>query len=185
MKNVFEFAICAIAVLVLLSPAIGLADTVPAGVDPEQIANIVEQVAKSIGHLDSPHDAERLALMIPILGILGIFFAPMVVVIVVVRLAYRYRENKEQRNHETIRQMIEKGMEIPPNISFGDAPETTASPLSRGLKLVGIGLGLGVFFAVMGMGGLIGIGAIPLFIGLAYVLIWFLEKNKTGTGKAG
>ena len=35
-------------------------------------------------------------------------------------------------------------------------------------------------FYMMGMGDIAGLGAIPLFIGLAYVLIWHLEKKKAG-----
>jgi hypothetical protein len=157
-----------------------------AKVDPgAEIAKAVEGVVKAMDDIDPPDDdTAAMALMIPILGILGVFFAPMVVVIVIVWLAYRHRQSKEQRNHETIRQMIEKGIEIPPNISFGEAPETS-SPLNRGLKFMGIGVGLSIFFLVMGLTNLAGIGAIPLFIGLAYVLIWHLEKNKTETGKPG
>lgn len=191
MKRIPQIAICIAVLLAMLGwvdmMSTAFAETAPVevSVDPsEEIAKAVEEVVKSMDHIDEPDGAAAMALMIPILGILGVFFAPMVVVIVIVWLSYRHRQSKEQRNHETIRQMIEKGMEIPPNISFGEAPET-GSPLSRGLKFMGIGAGLSVFFLVMGMGNLAGIGAIPLFIGLAYVLIWHLEKNKTETGKQG
>jgi hypothetical protein len=70
---------------------------------------------------------------------------------------------------------------IPENFSFDEAaPRQPVSYLGRGLKLIGIGLGLIVFFIVLGWTSWAGIGAIPLFIGLAYVLIWHLEKKNAG-----
>ncbi|HEX5055396.1 MAG TPA: DUF6249 domain-containing protein [Gammaproteobacteria bacterium] len=188
------------AVLQLSFISIALADTppapavpaAPASVDPgaqiEQAfteANPGEEIGKAIGDAMKSMDHQELAgqaLLIPILGIIGALITPMVAVIIGIWLIYLYREHKERRNHETIRLMIEKGVEIPPNFSFGEAPET-GSPLNRGLKLIGIGIGLVIFFVAMGMGGIAGVGAIPLFIGLAYLLIWHLEKGKTA--KAG
>jgi hypothetical protein len=147
--------------------------------DPgEEIGKAIGDAMKSMNHQDFAGQA----LLIPILGIIGALITPMVAVIIAIWLIYLYREHKEKRNHETIRLMIEKGIEIPPNFSFGEAPET-ASPLNRGLKLIGIGIGLVIFFLAMDMSGIAGVGAIPLFIGLAYLLIWHLEKDKTG--KAG
>jgi hypothetical protein len=186
MRNIPEILICMLVVVAMLGPATGFADSlevatpaVTQAVDPgAEIAKAIEEVAKSMDHIDAPDDTTAMALMIPILGILGVFFAPMLVVIVIVWLAYRHRNQKEQRNHETIRQMIEKGMEIPPNISFGEAPAEGAPLLRRGLTLVGVGLGLVCFFFMMGLGGIAGVGAIPLFIGLAYLLIWHLEKKQ-------
>ncbi len=193
MKRIREIATYIVAVLVLLGPGSGLdavagasAETgsIQVTVDPgaeidqafaqEQIGKVIE---KSMENMDFNPAA---ALLIPILGIIGGLIVPLLMVPFVVWLVFRYRNQKEQRNHETLRQMIEKGMEIPPNISFGEAAET-GSPLNRGLKYMGLGAGLIVFFLTMDMADIAGVGAIPLFIGLAYLLIWHLEKKKTGT----
>jgi hypothetical protein len=139
----------------------------------EQIGKAIE---KSMENMDFNPGA---ALLIPILGIVGGLIVPIMVVPLVIWLVFRYRNQKEQRNHETLRRMIEKGMEIPPNLSFGDTAQETGSPLNKGLKYAGLGVGLIVFFLVMDLADIAGVGAIPLFIGLAYVLIWHLEKNKT------
>lgn len=194
MKNIPMITVCILVGLAMLAPLTSLAETPdPAAIeaaaaeiekafaqtDPgEEIGKAIGDAMKSMDH----QDLAGQALLIPILGIIGALITPMVAVIIAIWLIYLYREHKEKRNHETIRLMIEKGIEIPPNFSFGEAPEA-GSPLNRGLKLIGIGIGLIIFFLAMDMSGIAGVGAIPLFIGLAYLLIWHLEKGKAG--KAG
>jgi hypothetical protein len=138
-----------------------------------------EEIGKAIEEAMGSDDLAHQALLIPILGIIGTIIMPVLLVPLIVWLVVRHRNQKEQRNHETLRRMIEKGMEIPPNFSFGEAVENKGSPLNRGLKYMGLGAGLIVFFLMMGMSGIAGVGAIPLFIGLSYLLIWHLEKKKT------
>jgi purine-cytosine permease-like protein len=135
------------------------------------------EISKAIEEAMESGDLAHQALLIPILVIIGTIIFPVLLVPLVVWLVLRHRNQKEQRNHETLRRMIEKGMEIPPNLSFGNVEETV-SPLNKGLKYMGLGAGLIVFFLMMEMGGIAGVGAIPLFIGLAYLLIWHLEKKK-------
>lgn len=194
MKSIPMITVCILVGIAMLAPLTGLADTPdPAAIEAQAEAAAAEiekafaqtdpgeEIGKAIGDAMKSMDHQDLAgqaLLIPILGIIGALITPMLAVIIGIWLIYLYREHKEKRNHETIRLMIEKGIEIPPNFSFGEAPET-GSPLNRGLKLIGIGIGLIIFFLAMDMGGIAGVGAIPLFIGLAYLLIWHLEKGKT------
>jgi hypothetical protein len=190
MKRIPVIAVCVAVLLGLLgwvdtiaTASVGTA-AVEVTVDPgakidEALAQ--EQIGKAIEKsMENMDFNPGMALLIPILGIIGGLIAPIMLVPLVVWLVFRYRNQKEQRNHETLRRMIEKGMEIPPNISFGDTRQETGSPLNTGLKYAGLGLGLIVFFLVMDLSNIAGVGAIPLFIGLAYVLIWHLEKKKTG-----
>lgn len=206
--KIAEISVILITLVVLLAPLTSFAEDSGTGVtatgqvpqvpqvpvDPEAViekafaeANPGEEIGKAIGDAMGSIDngPAMAALLIPIMGIFGALIAPMLLIGIIVWLGIRYREHKEQRNHETIRLMIEKGVPIPPDLSFGESTQEKGSPLNRGLKLMGIGAGLIVFFLVMGMGGLSGIGAIPLFIGLAYLLISRLEKNKPETGNAG
>lgn len=175
-----EMAVILITVVVMLAPLTGFADTpdtaIAAQATVESNKQTGDEIGKAIGDAMGSMDMGH-AILVPILGIFGGLIMPLLMVIVIVFLIYRHRERKEQRNHETIRLMIEKGIEIPPNLSFGDTAETV-SPLNRGLKFLGIGVGLVVFFLVMGMTEVAGVGAIPMFIGLAYLLIWHLEKKQ-------
>jgi hypothetical protein len=194
-----ETAIILITVLAMLGPVFGLdtiasasAQTVSTETAPAQTVvdpaaeiekafasgNPGEEIGKAIG--DAMSNA-GVALMVPIMGIIGVFFVPAAVVILSIWFVFHYLNKKQQMKHETIRQMVEKGVPIPENFPWDDTqPRQPASTLGRGLKLVGIGLGLIVFFIVFGWTNFAGIGAIPLFIGLAYLLVWHLEKKKTG-----
>jgi hypothetical protein len=191
MKSIHKIAAAAMTILVLLlAPAIGFSADSGMVTDVTQTSSMEpvdpgEEIGKAIGDALGSMDMGH-AILVPIMGIVGALIMPMLMIIIVCFLAFRHRERKQQRNHETIRLMIEKGVQIPPNLSFGEAPET-GSPLKRGLKFIGIGAGLIVFFIVLGSTELAGIGAIPLFIGLAYLLSWRLEKGQTGSepGKAG
>jgi hypothetical protein len=181
-----KMAVILLTVTALLAPLTGLAaDTPPDGaaIAAQAIEQASQEIEKTFAHHNSGEEIGQ-ALLIPILGIIGVFFAPMLAIIIIAVLAFRHRDRKQQRNHETIRQMIEKGMQIPPNISFGETSES-ALPLNKGLKYMGVGAGLIVFFIVMGMKGLAGIGAIPLFVGLAYLATWYFEKKQTVTGSVG
>jgi hypothetical protein len=152
-----------------------------AQLEPGAEAKALEEVVKSsMENLEQTGPSPMGIALISVMGIIGVFIAPVLMVIIIVWLGYLQRNQRERRNHETIRQMIEKGMEIPPNISFGDQtqPLEGAPILRRGLILIGVGLGLGCFFFTIGAEDIAGVGAIPLFIGLAYVLIWQLEKKK-------
>jgi hypothetical protein len=114
---------------------------------------------------------------VAIMGIIGVFIAPVVLVIIIAWLWYRHSDRTQKIKHETLRLMIEKGVEIPAQFSFMDSPPTPASSLRRGLILTALGLGIACFFLIVRAPEAVGLGAIPFFIGLAYLLIWRLEKN--------
>jgi small-conductance mechanosensitive channel len=164
--KIAEMTVILITAVALLAPVMGLAQ----GVDPGH--EIGRAVAQAIN--EPPMNITAISIM----GILGVFVAPAILAITIVALAYWHRDRKEQRNHETIRQMIEKGMEIPEHLSFGERPMEGSVLLRRGLTMIGTGVGLIIFFFLMGMADIAGVGAIPLFIGLAYLLVRRLEKKK-------
>lgn len=122
-----------------------------------------------------------LALMIPILSVTMPFL--LVGVIVVIVTYFRFRRRREVQ--ETIRIAIEKGQELPTEFL-----ETISSPkdrpkkdqdLRRGVVLVAVGLGIGAFGFLVGeadaVGPLMGIGSIPLLIGLALTALWILRTR--------
>lgn len=113
-----------------------------------------------------------IALMIPIVAIVG---------------AYMTRSRREQLLHETLRQLSERGQPIPPELLSGELCETPKqaswgagrSPLSDGLVSIAVGLGLMVMFWAMQPGAwLWAIGCIPLFVGIAKLLVWRFEAKQ-------
>jgi hypothetical protein len=98
------------------------------------------------------------------------------VVIVAVVLIYRYRKNVML--HRTLAAMIDKGVSIPPELLQPERPDRAPkSDLRRGLTLMGVGAGLIVFFAFSARNA-IGIGFIPLLMGVGYLIAWKLEQKK-------
>jgi hypothetical protein len=97
---------------------------------------------------------------------------------------------KVQRNreiHETIRQIMARGQEVPPPLLEVLHAERPAEPRSSswtpianlrgGLINVGVGAGLIVFlYAMRPDGWLWAVGAIPLCLGLALLLAWRIER---------
>ena len=85
--------------------------------------------------------------------------------------------------HRTLATMIEKGVPIPPELLQPTEPaKPKRSNLHRGLVACGAGIGLVLFLAVYretsSEQGLWAVGFIPLFIGIAYLIVWKLEQGK-------
>jgi hypothetical protein len=104
----------------------------------------------------------------------------MPVAILVVIFHFRYRRNKMM--HETLRVMIEKGVPVTPELIASlttkekGRHETENSQtryyLLPGLILTGIGIGV---VSLAGKPGLI-----VLFIGVAFLIVWSVEKKNKG-----
>lgn len=122
-----------------------------------------------------------LALMIPIFSVTMPFLLAGGIVGFVTY--FRFRRRREVQ--ETIRIAIEKGQELPTEFL-----ETISSPkqepkkdqdLRRGVVLTAVGLGIGAFGFLVGeddaVGPLMGIGSIPLLIGLALTALWILRTR--------
>lgn len=113
-------------------------------------------------------------LAVAMLAIIFIFGSPIMIVAAVLYWAYRRR----RLTHETINQYLASGKEIPPQVM--EAMLSDRKPknsLQKGLALSGTGLGIFLCFLLIGSTAAASFGLIPLFIGLAQLLIWKLEKN--------
>ncbi len=96
---------------------------------------------------------------------------------VCVWLGVSSRLKRNQMLHETIRQMIEKGQPIPPELLQPTDQCRPRSDLRRGLIFVATGIGLGVWFLVQ-HNGVWPVALIPLLIGVAFLITCKLESNK-------
>ncbi len=138
--------------------------------------------------------------IVPILGIL------MIIAIVIGPLWIRsyFAARERSQLHETLRVAYEKGQPVPPELiekltaatprqgggssSFSSGPD---ADLRRAIILIAVGLGLaglgaGLFWGFMYVnpipagiigGSTAGAGAIPGFIGLAYLVLWMAKRS--------
>jgi hypothetical protein len=102
-----------------------------------------------------------------------------------VLLAQVFATRRERMRQETLRAIVEKGIEIPPDlVARRGGP---ACDLRRGLVLVGAGVGLSVLFAVAQLdrqlgSGLWTIGLIPMLMGAGFLAVWRIE-TRGGTSR--
>jgi hypothetical protein len=111
---------------------------------------------------------------VPVVAIGGFFLT--VILLVIVPLFLYFRRNRLL--HETLRTMVEKGMEIPPALLA--PPVKPRNDLRFGIIGVSSGIGISLFFlALTGIGdkNLWAIGLIPLAIGIGYIVVWKLENR--------
>ncbi len=108
-----------------------------------------------------------------IIGIICVFGLPVLIVGLV--LFFRYRDN--QNLYQIVNNMVDKGMEIPSHLLQIQRKKAPRSDLHKGLILISLGLGIACFLKIQGGDGW-SLGIIPLFIGIAYLIIWKLESGK-------
>jgi hypothetical protein len=103
----------------------------------------------------------------------GMFIAT--VIIVFLPLFFRWR--REQVLHQTLRAMVEKGVEIP--LELITPQRSKANDLRRGVILVGLGVGLSLFLALLPEvpPGVWAAGLIPALMGAGYLIVWRLQPE--------
>ena len=119
-------------------------------------------------------------LLIPLMALL--------IPIVAIAIGGWARVRRHRELHETIRQISSLGQPVPPEllaqVTRGDrAPNragwTRGANLRGGLINIGVGAGLIVFFLAMRPNGwLWAVGAIPLCLGIALSLAWWMERDR-------
>ena len=88
------------------------------------------------------------------------------------------RDRKARRLHETVRLMVEKGVEIPQGL-LAPVARHKPSDLRRGIVLCTTGLGLTVFLAVLpDLEGAWGAGVTLLLVGAGHLLLWRLQQGR-------
>jgi hypothetical protein len=110
---------------------------------------------------------------------LVVMMAPVLIILIMLR--YRYRQT--QARYQTLLQLADKGVELPPQLLV--EPHVVYSERRRALVLIGGGLGLmAMFLALPGqldngqrIGSLWGLGLLPLMIGLGYLASWWLNRH--------
>jgi hypothetical protein len=105
--------------------------------------------------------------------------APVTIVFIVLRYSYR----RTQARYNTLMQLADKGVELPPQLLL--EPQVAFCERRRALVLIGGGLGLMAMFLALpgqldsglGINRLWGIGLLPLMTGLGYLTSWWLNRR--------
>lgn len=131
----------------------------------------------NIGGLDHLGDA---ASAVPIIGeLIGMvaviltFLVPVAIVVLVLR----HRGRRQRETHELVMKLADKGQPIPPEL-FLEPAARPKSDLRRGIKLIAVGLAIMGFFFFQDDHGGMGIGFIPVAIGIGYLLAAHFDKDK-------
>lgn len=111
--------------------------------------------------------------LLPLLAVLMVFGMPIVIVLAVLR----YRAQRQKSINDMVLKLADKGQPIPPEL-FLEPGRKRKSDVSSGLSLVGAGLGLMGFFWFAGAESAIGIGFIPLMIGVGQLIAWKIEQGR-------
>lgn len=177
-------------------PAIAPAASPSPRLEDDLERRIEEKVKKglhiSIGNHDRDRDPDRdhtrprksddedlgALMAIPIVGIIfsAIFGTPVMIVAAIMFFSYL----KSRSLHRTVRNMVEKGQEVPAALFVTPPVIRARSDMRRGVVLIMVGIGLMVFFGAVNDwdGGSWALGVIPFLIGAGYLLVWKLEGNK-------
>jgi hypothetical protein len=104
------------------------------------------------------------------------FFACVTAVTVAVIVGYLLRG---AQRHQTLRAMVEKGMQIPPQLLSERARVPSArADQRRGIFLMCAGLGLGLFLLVAdGIQGAL-LGLIPISVGVGYLVVASMQQKE-------
>jgi hypothetical protein len=149
-------------------------DNVPVSIGPNGI-HVGGPSPVDINMPNMGNSAKLFGIVLPIV-IVGIVFSFFAFVIG----TFLYLRHRRQRLlHETLRSMIEKGVSIPPELlAPGEryAAPRTRSDLRSGLVCIAVGIGLLIFMSDVN-GGPKHVGWIPILIGVAFLISWFIEKK--------
>lgn len=131
---------------------------------------------------------------VPIFAIFAVFGT--ITAIIVGPTYFKSRERREMQ--ATVRAAIDKGQPLPPEVIEALGREATKNipsrtrDIRRGIIWLATGIGIAAFSLINDLrgfgddwsdgpnfdGGLLGIAAIPVTIGLAYIVLSFFNKNK-------
>ena len=115
------------------------------------------------------------------LAIIGVFFAPVLVVLVV--MAFKYKAHRETM--DAVKTIAQTDTAVTPDLlqSLGVKPRLPYANLRTGLVWIAVGIGLSVISITTGGGHKYGgatFAVLPVLIGLVFLALWvFVDRRKT------
>lgn len=134
------------------------------------------------------HDGESLFgnvdALIPLVAIAFVFGGPVFLIIALARMHYADRLRKQININNNIDKLLSNGRDIPAELILESDSRDYASLsyMSRGMRNVGLGLGLFLFLTIL-CGIKIGaIGFLFLGYGMSQLVVWYLARREQGVG---
>jgi len=149
----------------------GLSKEIIEKLSPEQLAAVLKE--REVTARNAHAHAAPEGIVVPIAFFLFIFGIVLAVSLLRLR-ASRHR-------HETLRLMVEKGVQIPTELIV-EPPKRQRSALQRGVSLVALGVGLSLFLLLAPAGKLGGYwagGLVFVLLGAGQLLAWWIERRGT------
>ncbi len=116
---------------------------------------------------------------IAVLAIVLIFGTPVMIVAMVLYAGHR----KRRLARDMASQFLASGQPVPPEVWHDLARDSAPRDnLRNGMVMLALGLGVFLCFWLIGSMATAYLGLIPLFIGIALLLIWKLEQNERRAG---
>ena len=117
--------------------------------------------------------------LVAIFGVIGIFFVPFIAILLIVWFILNHKRKESKLRAEVITKAIEHGQTIPDNLFETKKTKEKKSTLKKGIIWSTAVLGISTFFLIAARAiEPTAIGIIPLFIGIGYLLIHFLDKEQ-------
>ncbi len=111
-------------------------------------------------------------------------FVGMAVAVLIVWIVMAMVQNTDRYRHETIRQYLEKGVEVPHELLVDSGNPQTWKPTSdlrKAMIWLAIGIGIGLTgYIFSGSPRALALGLIFDCIGLGYWIVWKIEPQKLG-----
>jgi hypothetical protein len=87
-----------------------------------------------------------------------------------VRMVLQHRASKLALQLEVLLKLVEQDAPVPPELLAADGAERVKGDLRRGLVLICSGVGLSAFLLTLGDHSAWGLGLIPIFTGIGFLL---------------
>ena len=142
--------------------------------EKEQIQSALNEIEEGI-EIDV---ATKTGFFYAILAIMAVSFTLGLPVIVIVIILY-YKHRKRRQRDAVIEKFINSGKDIPAELlaSWELNPDESDSRLHQGIKLIAVSLGLYIFLYFFVGADVALIAAIPLFLGIARLIIWKISQK--------
>lgn len=113
-------------------------------------------------------------------------FVGMAVAVLIVWIVMAMVQNTDRYRHETIRQYLDKGVEVPHELLVDSGNPQTWKPTSdlrKAMIWLAIGIGIGLTgYIFSGSPKALALGLLFDCIGIGYLIVWKIEPQKRGEG---
>jgi hypothetical protein len=124
--------------------------------------------------IDGGHNFPVAALFIAVPAVILFLGTPLFIVIALLAAGNRKRKQKM----EIVDMYIKSDRDIPEHVITALDSGGSASSLKSGLTLTAVGIGVVAAFNALGAEEVGGFGLIPMFLGIARLIFWFLVERK-------